>query len=127
MWGSAAITEAPLAPARSVPRPAIAEVLDLDTGEFMESRGFITSFLYQELVKERGIILGRMHRDEPRFVCADCMVPVYLVSRPEEHIFFFRHRHEDGSCPARTRSPLSEEEIRGGSAKLDSAMSGFSA
>ncbi|PQM25901.1 hypothetical protein CVO77_12360 [Sphingopyxis lindanitolerans] len=87
-------------------------MLDLDTGEFMESRGFITSFLYQELVKERGIILGRMHRDEPRFVCADCMVPVYLVSRPEEHIFFFRHRHEDGSCPARTRSPLSEEEIR---------------
>lgn len=111
MWGSAAITEAPLAQARSVARPAIKEVLDLETGEFLNSAEFITGFLYQALVKERGIILGRMHRDEPRFVCADCMVPVYLVSRPEEHIFFFRHRHEDGSCPARTRSPLSEEEI----------------
>lgn len=111
MWGSAAITEATLAPARSVPRPAIKEVLDLDTGEFIPSAEFITRFLYHELVKERGVILGRMHRDEPRFACGDCMVPVYLVSRPEEHIFFFRHRHEDGSCPAQTRSPLSEEEI----------------
>lgn len=112
MWGNAAITEAPLAPARSVQKPAIKEVLDLDTGEFIRSAEFIGSFLYQSLVQERGIILGRMVRDEPKFVCADCMVPVYLVSRPEEHIFYFRHRHEDGSCPARTRSPLSEEEIR---------------
>lgn len=111
MWGNAAITEAPLAPARSVPRPAITEVLDLDTGEFLTSADFIESFLYQELVKERSNILGRMHRDEPRLVCGDCMVPVYLVSRPEEHIFFFRHSREDGSCPARTRSPLTEEEI----------------
>jgi len=40
-----------------------------------------------------------------------CGVPVYLVASPMK-AFFFRHRSEDGSCPAITRSFETEDEIR---------------
>jgi hypothetical protein len=106
-----AITEPPLAPARAVSDPAITEVIDLDTGEFLNSVQFISGHLYQALIEERGKIVTRMMAGVPRFVCSTCHVPVYLVSRPEQHVFYFRHRHEDGSCPAETRSPLTYEEI----------------
>lgn len=111
MFGGLSITEAPLAHARAVRKPAIAEVIDLDTGEILTASDYVTAFLYQDLVTERGRILTRMTRGEPRFLCDMCHIPVYLVSRPEEHIFYFRHKHEDGSCPAQTRSPLTMEEI----------------
>lgn len=106
-----AITESALAEARAVADPAIVEVIDLDTGELVDAVRFITAHLYQDLIEERGRIVARMMAGSPRFVCSICQVPVYLVSRPEEHIFYFRHRHEDGSCPAQTRSPLSLDEI----------------
>lgn len=111
MFDSSDITEAPLAPARAVAKPAITEVIDLETGEILDSSEFITGFLYQALVEKRVEIASRMADERPLFCCSLCHVPVYLVSRAEEHVFFFRHRHEDGSCPAETRSPLSEDEI----------------
>jgi Family of unknown function (DUF6035) len=107
----ASITVAPLEQARAVANPAIVEVLDLDTGEFIDAAHFITGHLYQSLIYERVRIVERMNAGHARFVCADCQVPVYLVSRAEAHIFFFRHRSEDGSCPAQTRSPLTADEI----------------
>jgi len=106
-----AITESALATARAVAKPAIGEVIDLDSGEIIDAVRLITGYLYQDLIRERGRTLARMMAGRPRFVCSTCQVPVYLVSRPEEHIFYFRHRHEDGSCPAHTRSPLSFDEI----------------
>jgi hypothetical protein len=106
-----AITESALGPARAVASPAIAEVIDLDTGEVVDAVRFITAFRYQHLIEERGEIVARMMAGTPRFACSTCHVPVYLVSRPEQHIFYFRHRHEDGSCPAQTRSPLTAEDI----------------
>jgi hypothetical protein len=106
-----AITESALAVARAVADPAIVEVIDLDTGEVVDAVRFITGHLYQDLIEERGRIVARMIAGSPRFVCGICQVAVYLVSRSEEHIFYFRHRHEDGSCPAQTRSPLSFDEI----------------
>lgn len=105
------IAESALAIARAVSKPAIAEVIDLDSGELVEAVRLITGYLYQDLILERGRILARMMAGTPRFICSTCQVPVYLVSRAEEHVFYFRHRHEDGSCPAQTRSPLSFEEI----------------
>ena len=45
-------------------------------------------------------------------LCAICHVPVYLICRTDRSAFFFRHKMEDGSCPAQTLSPLTEEEIR---------------
>lgn len=111
MRATADITESALAIARAVADPAITEVIDLDTGEIVDAAAFITGYLYQDLIEERGRIVARMMAGQPRLVCCNCHVPVYLVSRPEEHIFYFRHRHEDGSCPAQTRSPLSQDEI----------------
>jgi competence CoiA-like predicted nuclease len=52
-----------------------------------------------------------MKGDQPAFACALCATPVYIVSSPEKR-FFFRHRTEDGSCPAQTRSSLTQAEIR---------------
>lgn len=43
--------------------------------------------------------------------CAICGTAVYIVSSPDK-AFFFRHRVEDGCCPAQTRDGLSEDDIR---------------
>jgi len=106
------ITVSPLAFAKAVSDPAIKEVIDLETGKFLETTSLISSQRVQSLVEERVDIVARMTRGQPRYVCSLCHVPVYLVSQSQEHRFFFRHRHEDGSCPAQTRSPLTEDQIR---------------
>lgn len=106
------ITVSPLAFAKAVSDPAIKEVIDLDTGNFLETTSLISSQRVQSLVEERVDIVARMTRGQPRYVCSLCHVPVYLVSQSQEHRFFFRHRHEDGSCPAQTRCPLTEDQIR---------------
>lgn len=102
---------APLARARAVAKPAIGEVVDRDTGEFIDAVGWIEGHLYAELSEKRVGIIERMNASDPLVVCADCFVPVYVVSRPEDRIFFFKHIREDGSCPARTRSQLTADEI----------------
>lgn len=101
----------PLAPARSVAAPAIRELLDRDTGEHVDAQVWIEGHLYQTLIRDRVGIVERMNAGDPHFLCSDCTVPVYLVSRPEDRVFYFRHIREDGSCPARTRSALSAAEI----------------
>jgi hypothetical protein len=52
-----------------------------------------------------------LNSETPRHICAICAVPVYLVANPLKR-FFFRHKSEDGSCPAITRGALTQEEIR---------------
>jgi hypothetical protein len=52
-----------------------------------------------------------MEDSRPRVVCAICATPVYLVASTEK-AFFFRHRVEDGSCPAQTRTGLTNDELR---------------
>jgi Family of unknown function (DUF6035) len=104
------VTVPALAFARPVAKPEIKEVLDLDTGEFVDAVSLIGGQRYQALIDGRGKIVERMTSDRPQYACSMCGVPVYLVSTSEK-CFFFRHRVEDGSCPACTRSPLSFEEI----------------
>jgi hypothetical protein len=48
--------------------------------------------------------------EAPLFICALCHTPVYLISSAHKR-FFFRHKIEDGSCPAVTRGNLSKEQI----------------
>ena len=103
------ITFDPLAPALAVDDPAIQEVLDCDTGEFLDARTWIGNRRYEELIVERVGVRERL-AGQPRFRCSLCSVPAYLVSNQFKH-FFFRHVAEDGSCPAETRSPLSRDEI----------------
>lgn len=103
------ITFDPLANALAVDGPAIGEVLDCDSGEFIDARAWIGGQRYEELISERVKIRERMATNA-RFRCSSCFVPSYLVSNQHKR-FFFRHMSEDGSCPAETRSPLSREEI----------------
>lgn len=104
------VTFDPLAAALPVEEPAIREVLDCDTGEFVDARGWIGGQRYEELIAQRVNVRERLS-EKPRFRCSLCSVSVYLVANQLKH-FFFRHKTEDGSCPAETRSPLSRDEIR---------------
>lgn len=105
------ITIEGLAPARAVVKPKIVDVIDLDTGADLSAVRFIEGHRHQALINVRNTVLERMQDEKPHFVCSLCTTPVYLVATPEKD-FFFRHRIEDGSCPAQTRHPLTEEEIR---------------
>ncbi|KWV51989.1 hypothetical protein AS026_05310 [Rhizobium altiplani] len=103
------VTFDPLATALAVDDPAISELLDFDTGEFLDARAWIGGQRYEELIAERVNVRERLAKN-PRFRCSLCSVLSYLVSNQHKR-FFFRHMTEDGSCPAETRSPLSREEI----------------
>ncbi|MCB9949159.1 MAG: hypothetical protein H6842_15260 [Rhodospirillaceae bacterium] len=103
------VTVDPLAPATPAENPAIKEVLDLDSGEFIDTESYIAGRRYEEAVQARNEIREKLS-EHPRFACAICNTHVYLVCNQLKH-FFFRHKSEDGSCPAETRSNLSREEI----------------
>ncbi|UXS53038.1 hypothetical protein FY148_10430 [Agrobacterium tumefaciens] len=104
------ITVDPLAPAEPVQNPEITEVLDLASGEVFNAVQWISSRRYDHLIADRVSIREHLS-SSPHFSCALCPSPVYLVSSPEKR-FFFRHKSEDGSCPAKTRSALSREQIQ---------------
>ncbi|MGO7015418.1 DUF6035 family protein [Rhizobium leguminosarum] len=104
------VTFDPLAFAEPVLKPEIAEILDLENGEFLDVATFISRRRYDRLVAERVSIRENL-ADRPRFGCALCATPVYLVASREKR-FFFRHCREDGSCPSITRSALGRDEIR---------------
>jgi hypothetical protein len=91
--------------------PEITEVIDLVSGEVQRTRTFIAAHRYSELVEARVGMREALKNEQPRHICAICGTPVYLVANVHKR-FFFRHKTEDGSCPAVTRGALSEEEIR---------------
>lgn len=94
----------------TVKNPQIEEVLCGDTGQSFSVESVIGTD-YAEVVKLRLHIRTRLHKDDPAYRCTICNVPVYLCCAPDEKKFFFKHRHEDGNCPAVTRGALSQEEI----------------
>lgn len=96
------VTFDPLAFAEPVLNPEITEILDLESGEFLDVATFISRSRYDRLVAERVSIRENL-ANKPRFGCALCATPVYLVASREKR-FFFRHCREDGSCPSITRS-----------------------
>ena len=104
------VTFDPLAFAAPVQNPEIAEILDLDSGEIADVSSFISERRYDQLVAER-VEIRETLASRPRFGCALCATPVYLVVSREKR-FFFRHCREDGSCPSITRSALSRDDIR---------------
>lgn len=101
----------PLAPAEAVRAPQIKSVLNLRTGRVHDAVVFISRHRHADLVRFRSRLLEAMLVGRPRMACALCQVPVYVVASPLK-AFFFRHRTEDGSCPAVTRNFESEAEIR---------------
>jgi hypothetical protein len=105
------VTIDPLAPAPVVEAPEITHVLSLRTGRLLDAKRFISRHNYEELIRVRTRVLDAMNAGRPRLVCSLCHVPVYIVASTRK-AFFFRHRHEDGSCPAVTRNFETEAEIR---------------
>ena len=101
----------PLARAEAVTRPEIDTVRNLRTGHVRDVRRLVRAFRYERAILLRQNLKALVKRDEARLVCATCGVPVYLACSTTKR-FFFRHRHEDGSCPAVTRTELSEADIR---------------
>lgn len=94
----------------SVVDPAIKEVMALESGEHYPVATVLGSD-YAELVKLRMEVRTALYKDRPRYRCSICSVPVYICRTKSEQQFFFRHRHEDGNCPAITRGELSQKEL----------------
>ena len=94
----------------SVISPEIAEVMVVETGVHQPVQVAIGSD-YAELIKLRLEIRTAQHHGRELFRCSICGVGVYLCRTKNEQRFFFKHRHEDGSCPAITRGGLSQKEL----------------
>ncbi|QGM47416.1 DUF6035 family protein [Methylocystis heyeri] len=100
----------PLAHATPVDDPEIIEIQDLRTGELVNSQALISSYRYGDFIVLRGKVREHLHSEVPFYACALCATPVYIVANQAKR-FFFRHLIEDGSCSARTRGELSQDEI----------------
>ncbi|CAG0938221.1 hypothetical protein GALLN_00167 [Gallionellaceae bacterium] len=94
-----------------VPNPEIKEVMHFETGEILPVQVVIGSD-YDALEKLRMVLSEANASDQRIYVCPLCGVGVYLSCvRKHEKLFYFKHRHEDGNCPAITRGELTQEEI----------------
>jgi Family of unknown function (DUF6035) len=90
---------------------AIKEVLNCNTGEFIDSRKLIYELRHDEIVRHRVAVRERWRSENPIYRCALCNVPVALLTNPQKR-WFFRHSTEDCDCPAKTKSALNHEEIQ---------------
>lgn len=94
----------------AVADPEIKEVMEVDTGEHRPVAAVLGND-FSELVKLRMAISTGLHKDQPLYRCSICSVPVYICRTKSEQRFFFKHRHEDGNCPAITRGDLNQKEL----------------
>jgi len=94
-----------------VPNPEIKEVMDFETGEILPVQVVIGTD-YDQLEKLRMVLSEANASDQRIYVCPTCMVGVYLSRVAQNRHFFFKHRTEDGNCPAITRGELTKEEIQ---------------
>ncbi len=94
----------------AVADPEITHVQDTESGSLIPASDAIGSD-YGKVIELRMALKSSIARDKPKYTCHLCGTVVYLVCRKDTRRFFFRHVLEDGRCPAKTRSKLSEEEI----------------
>jgi hypothetical protein len=94
----------------SVIDPAIKEVMAIDTGEH-HPVATVLGTDFAELMKLRMAVRTALYKDRPMYRCSICSVPVYICRTKSEQRFFFKHRHEDGNCPAITRGDLNQKEL----------------
>lgn len=92
----------------AVERPEVDEVLDRATGAYERHTDVIGDDWAQAL--QLRMQVQETLDTNPRFLCAHCMTPVYIVARKDKKLFF-RHTLEDGRCSAVTRGLLSQDEI----------------
>lgn len=93
-----------------VQSPEITHLIDDETGRQLDALDVLGSDRDQVMVLYKILQLSRK-TGEHRLLCALCGVPVYLCSAPDKQHFYFKHFHEDGSCPKVTRAGLTEAQI----------------
>lgn len=95
-----------------VDHPEIKEVINLVTGDIFPVQEVI-GFDYPKLEALRMELAEANASDKTLYACPICMVGVYLSCvRKEEKRFYFKHKTENGNCPAITRGELTKEEIQ---------------
>lgn len=85
--------------------------MNFETGDLLPVQVVIGSD-YDRLEKLRMELAEANASKELIYVCPICMVGVYLSRVVKDRHFFFKHRTEDGNCPAITRGELTKEEIQ---------------
>lgn len=93
-----------------VERPQVTEVQEMESGHHLPVAAILGTD-YERLIQLRMNVRSHVRREDPLYRCSLCNVAVYICRAKESFKFFFRHQHEDGSCPARTRGALSQDEI----------------
>lgn len=93
-----------------VEKPEVKEVLETESGQHLPVAKVMGTD-YERLVQLRFDVRSQVRKEDPLYRCSLCNVAVYICRAKESFKFFFRHQHEDGSCPARTRGELSQDEI----------------
>lgn len=94
----------------SVDNPQIAEVLDMASGDVITARRAIGDE-YDRAIQLRTDLRMGIASGRPLYTCTLCGVGVYLNCMHFQRRFYFKHAHEDGSCPIQTRGELTQDEI----------------
>lgn len=84
--------------------------MDTDSGDHLRTEVVLGND-FPSLVQLRMDVQTAMNEERPLYRCAICRVPVYICRNMTQTRFFFRHRGEDGNCPAITRGTLPQDEI----------------
>lgn len=93
----------------AVDDPEITQVMCAETGQHRLVRDVLGKDI-TELMNLRMQVRMRMQTD-PVYRCSICGVAVHVCSSATKRRFFFKHREQDGSCPANTSGGLNQNEI----------------
>ena len=91
-------------------KPEVKEVMDTETGRHLPV-SVVMGTDYEKLMQLRMAVRTQMRKSDPLYRCSLCGVAVHICRAKDKPKFFFRHQHEDGSCPAQTKGELSQDEI----------------
>lgn len=94
----------------AVINPEIKEVMDVETGDHLKVETVLGSD-YAAVVQLRMAVRTAIQNEQALYRCSICGVVVSLLRTKNEQRFYFKHRHEDGNCPAITRGALSQKEL----------------
>lgn len=92
-----------------VDEPEIREVMCTESGQHYSVRDVIGKD-FAQLMALRMRVREKLQSD-PLYRCSICGVAVHLCSSSTQRRFFFKHREQDGSCPANTAGALNQDEI----------------
>lgn len=87
----------------------IQEVLEVETG-LVRYADEVFSGTREESHTLRNTVEDAHQRGEVLFTCLICKQPVYVAGTPNQD-YTFKHRHELGDCPIKTKSKFSQDDL----------------